>query len=223
MTVMEKSPKQRLRACERVLLEHMEEFVSVGMALKEIRDDRLYEADGITSWGAYMVSAVHRFGIKRRYADELISSAELRMALPDIPGASSAGSANQSGWSELAVRPLKKLKTTGQAKTVAAKIIKAVKDNGEKVTSTLVGKFVNAELDIRPKKTKNRKATAPTYNRLIEKYTDSLKDMADMLGKLTDAECRQWGEAEPGLTLDLVRQIERVQKVLEKVWHRLPD
>ena len=43
MTAIDKSTKARLRACERVLIDHMEEFVKVGLALKEIRDDRLYE------------------------------------------------------------------------------------------------------------------------------------------------------------------------------------
>ena len=37
MNEIAKSRKERLRACERALAEHMEEFVKVGLALKEIR------------------------------------------------------------------------------------------------------------------------------------------------------------------------------------------
>ncbi len=141
------SVEQRLRVCEQVLLDHMEEFVKVGLALKEIKDNRLYEADGHDDWGEYLKSANNRFGLSRSYADELIGSAELRKKLPDIVPAT-GGNDGMAGWTERSIRQLKKLKTDEQAKRVAAQVVQAVKDDGEKLTSTLVGKFVDEALGV---------------------------------------------------------------------------
>ena len=80
MAVLKTSERRaRLRACERVLIEHMEEFVKVGMALKEIRDDRLYKEAGCKSFEEYLKKNKRRFEFaSRRYADRVIRAATIR-------------------------------------------------------------------------------------------------------------------------------------------------
>jgi hypothetical protein len=223
MQAIDKSRKQRLRACERVLLEHMEEFVKVGLALKEIRDDRLYEADGHKTFDAYLKSRGNEFGIQKRYANDLIGSAELRTKLPAVVGATGAHHDEGAGWTERSVRELKRLPTTGRAKSVATQVIKEVERNGAKLTSTVVRKFVDRALGIVRTKSKPRPAVAPTFQDIIDKYIDRLKDMADILGKLTAEECELFAQEEPRRTKEFVRQIERVKNSLERIWAAIPD
>lgn len=62
----------------------MEQFVETGNALKEIRDDELYRADGFDTWEQYLKQRVGEdFGIEKVQALGLIQAAIIRPKLPD--------------------------------------------------------------------------------------------------------------------------------------------
>ena len=87
--MMSDNKGSRLRACERVLSANMEHFVKVGLALAEIRDDRLYEADGHASFKAYLAAKGSRFNLSERYAYQLIAASSLRKKVATVPAAQS--------------------------------------------------------------------------------------------------------------------------------------
>ena len=64
---------ERLRSCEEVIRTHVAAFVEVGRALREIKDARLYKADGHGDFSSYLASASNRFGLKRPYCYQLIA------------------------------------------------------------------------------------------------------------------------------------------------------
>jgi len=209
---VEKSRKQRLRACESVLLEHMEEFVRVGMALKEIRDDRLYEVDGHASFKAYLKSAGNRFGIKQAHAYRLMEAAELRMKLPVLQ-------TGESRWTEGSVRELKRLGSPNLAKSVAGTIVKEAEKDGKKLTSGLVRKHVDQRLGV---SRKPKPAKLPEFSDIIFRWVGRLSGLADLLDSVPQKGLNYFAKNEPEMTKDLVDAIERVQKSLERVWATLP-
>ena len=76
--------KQRLRTLEKSIRGTMEQFVETGNALKEIRDEELYKADGFETWDAYLKNRVgEEFGIERQQVLNLITAATIRPKLPD--------------------------------------------------------------------------------------------------------------------------------------------
>src|SRR5262245_21301728 len=87
MSEMAVTRKQRLRTLENQIRKDYEAFVATGFALKEIRDDRLYEEDGYATWDAYLKEQVGmNFGIEKTYANRLISAAQIRTKLPELSG-----------------------------------------------------------------------------------------------------------------------------------------
>jgi|GEM_PF-4271071 len=145
MTTLTASRKQRLRKLENEIRSGMEEFYYVGMKLKEIRDDRLYEEDGFESFDRY---CRERFEYAKSYVYNLISSAEYRAKLPSC-------STGGQEWSERSVRELKRIPDKRQAARVAKKVITQIaKEPEAKRTSTLVRKFVDADLGVKKAKPK---------------------------------------------------------------------
>ena len=67
MTAITKNRKvERLRACESVLIRHGKQWVAVGEALMEIRDDRLYLEDGHSSCAVVTESRIRAMPLAPR-------------------------------------------------------------------------------------------------------------------------------------------------------------
>jgi hypothetical protein len=171
------SRKERLRTLEAQLREDYEAFVRTGFALKEIRDDHLYEEAGFDSWERYLKDRVgDEFGIERRQAFNLIAFAQIRLRLPDPPDLCSVlhkpGSDLPNGappekppeWSQRAVLEFRRLAPKaegvngqpydldklhkGDVERVAGKVIQHCQKENVKLTAPVVRKFVDKDLGI---------------------------------------------------------------------------
>jgi hypothetical protein len=212
MSQMTKSRKQRLRACEKVLIESMEEFVRVGMALKEIKDDKLYEEDGHADFRSYLKANRSKFEFTERHVYRLIEAADLRMKLPTDPG-------GHSPWTEKAVRELKRLPADTKAKAVAARVIKEVEQNGGKLTSTLVRKHVDEALGVDRKPKPKPK---PQLHEVVSRWAGQLNGIADVIENVPDDAISVFAQDHKQHAKELAAAIERVEKSLERVWAALP-
>jgi len=125
------SRKQRLRELEKEIRSGMEEFYYTDMKLKEIRDDELYKEDGFESFDKYVRE---RFEMARRYADDLISSAQYREKI-------TVSATGAHSWSERSVRELKRIPDKKQAARVAAKAVKAVEIDSDETSLIFTGDF----------------------------------------------------------------------------------
>jgi len=210
MSQVTKSRKQRLRACEKVLTEHMEEFVRVGLALKEIRDERLYKEDGFERFEDYCRK---KWEISRKYADKVIASADLRIKLPTTTPT------GRHEWTERAVRELKRLPADTKAKAVAARVLKEVEKGNGKLTSTIVRKHVDEALGTNRKPKPRPKIK---FQDMVLRWTGQLDAMAHALDSVPDDALNLFAKENPSDTEELVSAIERVQKSLERVWAALP-
>lgn len=161
--------KQRLRTLENNIRSNYEKFVSTGNALKEIRDDRLYEADGFPTWDAYLKQRVGEdFGIEARQVYTLIQASTLRPKLPDLPKGLHRGAESEpTQWSQKAVAEFARLApeaTTERGKIrdvaslrkqdvqrVAKRAVEKAKELGKPVTAAIVREAVNEDLGIKPK------------------------------------------------------------------------
>lgn len=218
MTKPERSRSQRLKDCEKVLYAHLEDFVHVGMALAEIRDDRLYREDGHKSWSDYLKANKERFGITgRSYANEVIAAARLRQSLP-LPEQAARGGLS---WTEKSVRPLKKLGSTSKAKHVAKKAIEEAEKSGKPLTSTLVRKHVDAELGIDRSKLKP-KEPPPMFEDVILRWTGDLERMAMQIQDVTPDALVLFAKNHPAKAKALAAAIETLEKSLTRVWESLP-
>ena len=71
-------------------------------------------------WADFNAYCKGRWGFSRDYADTMIVSAELRLALPALP------TSGRQGWTEGTVRGLKRLGSLSKAKAVASRVVKEV-------------------------------------------------------------------------------------------------
>src|SRR5262245_58663391 len=122
MTDVTTTRKQRLRMLENEIRSGMEQFYVVGMRLKEIRDDELYQADGFATWEAYCKG---RWEWTKDYCNKLMRAADYRKALPDTNCIRDQG----AGWNEGTVRELTRIPDKRQATRVAQKVVKAVEQS----------------------------------------------------------------------------------------------
>jgi hypothetical protein len=158
--------KQRLLALEAQIREGYEAFVRIGFALKEIRDDHLYEEAGFPSWDEYLRRRVGQdFGIRGAQARRLIVSAQVRLKLPGPPS-DTAVSENKADaeWTQKAVYEFARLAPRnddahGQpydldrldrrdVERVAGKVIEHCKKENVRCTPAVVRRFVDGELGI---------------------------------------------------------------------------
>ena len=216
MTELTQSRKQRLRACETILADHMEEFVKVGMALREIRDERLYKEDGFETFEAYCKK---KWELSKRYAYRIMEAAEIRLKLPS-PQGGPVGHSDGPQWTERSVRELGRLGTTTKAKAVAERVLKAVEKDGGKLTSTIVRKHVDEEMGI--KRGKPKPQPVPSFSQVVYGWAGKLNGIADVIDAVPKDALRLFGKDEPKLANDLASAIERVKKSLARVWDALP-
>lgn len=207
-----KSRKHRLRACEMVLAEHMEEFVSVGLALKEIKDDGLYEDAGFQSFPEYLKSNENRFGIQKSYAYELIAAAETRMRLP-------SPEAPDSGWSVKLMREIRRIESPTKQKAVGVRVVREANKNDAGLTLSFVRKHVDKELGVDHKP---KPRPAPKFDESVLRWTGQLNGIADLLNSVSDEDLQYFGKTKPVRAKELASAIERVEKSLERIWATLP-
>ena len=207
MTAIQNSRKQRFLACEKVLTQHGEAFVKVGLALKELRDDRLYEEAGYGDFKSYLKSEANRFGIGERHAHQLIESAELRIKLPTDP-------ADHSTWTERSVRELKRLKSPAIAITVACRVVKEAEANGTKLTLGLVRKHVDEKLgtDRRPKP-----RPIPEFKEMMHRWTGSLLGIGDLLNSVPIDAMRLFAKEEKYMVKRMSDAVGMIRKGLERM------
>jgi hypothetical protein len=208
MNELEKSRKDRLRACERALAEHMEEFVKVGLALREIRDDKLYREDGYETFEDY---CKQKWELSYAYAYKVIEAADLRLKLSDTL------TTCQGEVTESQMRQLGRLGSDSKAKAVAQRVVKEVKEKkarGEKVKlGSVVRKHVDKALGVErgPKKQEE----LPDFAEVVGKWLGQIQGFADVIEKLADDTLRRFGADQPKLTKDFAAAVAR----LEKAWH----
>jgi hypothetical protein len=206
MPDMTVSRKQRLRTLENQIRKNYEAFVATGFALKEIRDDELYQEDSFETWDAYLKERVAtEFGIEERQVRYLISSAQIRTKLPDLSGTA----VPEAEWSVKAVNEFGRLAPQDEdheqrrdydrldkrdVNRVAKKVIDHCEQEGTKPTATIVRKFVDEDLGVnraaQAKETKRRREAESKVDlhRFLDDMTGRLEAEVELLSPLADNE-----------------------------------
>jgi hypothetical protein len=129
------------------LRQGVEKFYRVGVKLKRIQDHELWKELGYKFFKELLKEELDMSEV---HAYRLISAAELRPKLPDLPNGLVDG---RNEWSERAVRELLRLETVRDQQRVAGKIrTYLVHNSKEKLTAKLVKKFVDEDMGPKPKK-----------------------------------------------------------------------
>ena len=208
------SDKERLRECEKIVMESFEEFVKVGVALKEIRDDKLYLAEG---WESFPEYTKQKWNWTAGHCHEIITSAQIRLQIP-APRARGV-----PGWTEFSVRQLKRLPGHAKVKTVAKKVCALVEKKRVPLTSSMVRQFVDDELGIKkPKPKKHQPPEEPALVDIVEQWVGRLSAISDQIDSLPDDALKIFVEEEGYRAKRLAEVIERVEKRLERIWAALP-
>ncbi len=103
MTLLNKSEKDRLQTCEKLIERGLNNFIEVGTALLEIRDNRLYRVD----YSTFEEYCRDRWSMSRVHAHRMIHAAQVTENLLPI---------GNKPESESVVRPLTKLPPAEQQK-----------------------------------------------------------------------------------------------------------
>lgn len=203
------SRKQRLRKLEKEIRSGLEEFYYTGMRLKEIRDDELYKEDGFETWEKYCRG---RWEYSFQHVHKLIVAAEYRERLPTSPS-------GRGEWSERSVRELTRIPDKNQAAKVAAKAIKEVEQQAKtdpkvKLTSTVVKKFVDADLGVA-----KAKPTPPPKedNTLVAYIRSKIGTIEGITENLSEVPADAWTlleESHPQLATQLVTACEELADLL---------
>jgi hypothetical protein len=202
--------KERLRACETILRQHMEEFVRVGLALKEIRDARLYLADDFQNFETY---CRRKWSFSRQRAHQLIDASEIRQVLPELPCQPGV----DMQWNEKAIRELGRLPTTAKARAVAERIVKDIEKAGGKLTSGIVKKAVDKDLGLDPKP---KPDPLPSMDEVLIRYHGQLLGMADVLEKIPQDAIELWAIRNSLSAERFVRAAERIADVAKRLAKR---
>ena len=155
---------KRLRECERRIKRHEETFVDAAVALKEVRDARLYRSIGYRDFNTYCST---EWGWSLRWAKVLLAAAEIRLALPDdcVP---------DGGWKASTLRPLislRKLKSIAAIRAAAEAAIEESRQTQSKLSGEIVSRHVAGILGKGPRVEAPEPATTdPRLERLMERY-----------------------------------------------------
>jgi hypothetical protein len=214
------SRKKRLKELEGKVREGMESYIETGMALREIRDERLYEDVGFSTWKGYLEGRVgSEFGIERAHAQKMIQYAEIRPKLPSLPMVSSSRR-SPGEWSQIAVLEFSRLVPDAEkgpgtskfkkdyaalrkvdARRVAKDAIKRAGDGP--VTQKHVRAAVDADLGVDRAKaaaaTKKKRAEKPDLARYIKDNTGVVEGIAIRLESVDGDAWTQLEESHPGL------------------------
>ncbi|MEI8373017.1 MAG: hypothetical protein WCJ35_09325 [Planctomycetota bacterium] len=133
MHVTALAPQQfsRLRKCERIIARGEKTFLEVGRALMEIKQEKLYIANG-----TFADYCKERWGFERNYAKRLMNSAEVIANLGNVPIGTFPAT-------ESLARPLASLPADQQA-NVWADMVDECKERGVPITAAVVAEIVEA-------------------------------------------------------------------------------
>lgn len=210
---IEQSPEDELNECEQVLAGHMEEFVRVGMALKKIRDKKLYKVKGFETFEAYCKRV---WELTPQHCNYKIMAADVRLNLPNLPEEISS-----DGWRLSHLNELKRLDSPAKQKAVAAKVIREVEKSEVKLTASLVRKHVDKELGVERKNLtkEEREAREPDFNQTLSGWLGDLRGIADVLrNKVTPEALADWAqlsEENGALAYAFARAIEDLRELWE--------
>ncbi len=208
---VQKDRLAQLRAEERVISKGIEEFARVGVALKRIMDQRLYQADGYDSFAKYCKD---RWGYAEMASRQLIRAAEVRLVLPT--GADGAGE-----WKERQIRPLTRLPTTGHARKVAKKVLAHVEKEDVELTGPLFDKFVREELG-QGSAPKRPRPPRKTHVQQVRDWISQLDQISRQLDGVPEDSWALFGEDHPVVAEEFAELLDRVKDSCTRVWEALP-
>lgn len=112
----------------------------IGKLLAEIRDHKLYEAEGIRSWSEYCRSG--RVDLSKRRCDQLISTARISARLPKT-----FTDGTDIKWSLRGMEQLARLESH-DAKRVAKRVVRHAEKTKEELTGALIKHFVDVDAGV---------------------------------------------------------------------------
>jgi phage host-nuclease inhibitor protein Gam len=199
----------------------MEDFYYVGMALKKIREKKLYRHDPAApdckTWEDWLKANKDELGVgSKRYANDLIGAATLRERLPSLK----TGATGAQKWTERAIRPLKKVASevsTTKAVQVAKDVIAEIEQTGSPITARIVKKHVDAVLGEKPEPPKKR----DLFEDVILKWTGELQRMTGMIKTVPDDALELFAQNHPAKAKALASAIEEFEESLQRVWDNI--
>lgn len=212
----------KLTECEKVIKKHAAEFVAVGNALKEIRDDELWrEVPGCDGWVDYLNNRVaDHFGIARTQSNNLINAAEVASKLDPVvsgsftsrvvtelsrlaPKESHRGNKPSYNFAKLRKRDVQRVVKKAQ--------LMAEETGKEKITAAIVRKCVDDELGI-DRAAKAREARAEEKRR-VERWERQEREHQDRMNSLPTVLVNK--------QFELRKLLEQLQEVPPEGWHFL--
>lgn len=214
-----------LKATENVLLKAIADgqkaFITGGIALRTIRDDDLYLADGFASFRSWIDGRANDFGMSRSHAYRWIQASDTFNILPEPP--------KDDQWSESMVRAFDPIRKDERAvKRIAGKIVKDVEAGKDHLTASLVETRVEAHAgkvrEAKPKadkQTSNGKPEAETAEALEgDSTTDYLiwiarESALTVLCLNESPDLAEVASASPDLITEAVSQLRALIETLE--------
>jgi len=227
------SPIQRLKWLEKSLGGALQQNVRYGSELKEIRDSKLYLADGFESWDSYLKKRVWGvFGIERRQAYNLISIATIAPKLPDLVQENAQD--EKLEWKPSVVKEFERLApqdTTKHGsprdvqaiskqdlKRVAEAAVEIAKERSKPVTASIVREAVDADLGINTKHPEP--ALKPEFgidlHMFLYQKNEQFEAVYEMLDAVSKDGWQQLEESHPDLNSRLAKTCERIALILRR-------
>jgi len=156
-----------------------EDHYYIGIRLAEIKQHRLYEAEGFKTWDAYCKS--ERLSVRKTQANELIRTSEIRPVLDEIPSNGKTTGAPVV-WSHRTVCELAKLDEKSDVKRVSKKIAtKLKKEPDTKLTPKLVKQVVEEDIGITRKKAEKSERNRREKEGRVEKESQLVNRLKEFL------------------------------------------
>ena len=210
------SDLSQLTRHEAVIDDGKEAFFRVGMALKAIRDHKLYRAKGHRNFDAYCKS---RWEYTVGHATNLINGAKVRAMLPDPKKNDSPGiKAKPVKWTERAVRDLRSLGDV-KARAVGSRALKEAESTGELLSKVVARHVREVKRQTAPPKPKPQRRMLEDE---IREWTGKINGLAGILERVPVDALQIFARDHAGKARDLEKAIGRLEKSLAKVWERLP-
>jgi hypothetical protein len=185
----------KLAGFEQTIEKGLGSFVDVGLALKAIQDDKLYETEPEQDFPRYCKT---RWRMSKAYAHRLIHAAEFVEKLKKLDGNKAV---TVFPINESQVRPIVEKLRGNQWVSTWKEVIKQVGDGA--ITAAIVAKVVREKLgDPAPRVTGARDRTEQQPNESLQKITDLVKDARSKTKGATIEFYKQtleqiWGELQP--------------------------
>lgn len=228
--------KQRLRTLEKSIRGTMEQFVETGNALKEIRDDELYKADGFDTWDAYLKQRVGAdFGIEKNQALNLIQASIIRPKLPSLQSISTKVDIDSDvpQWKPTVVKEFARLAPPREGvvgrpgpdvemlrkqdvQRVAKAAVVIAEERGKPVTAAIVREAVNADLGIVPEprvasKPEQVGIDLPVY---LQQKIGQIEGITELLAEVPAMGWKQLEKSHPQLAMRLATVCDNLAELL---------